>query len=228
MRSILLVSLLAAASLAHAHGGDGSVTANTAAISTSQTSAYAGNGGGLSISGAYNQQGAATSGAALGTGVGIGPLKSATTATAGGASSVGLSAAGNLSIGNASGSAAASGVSTSSIVDTSSGHTVTGGPSAIATGNAETITGTGAASGTNGLAISGGSSVASFDSGAAASQIKIGPLQTVDVASHALSGAATTPGVSIHLGTGTVQLQTEAAANAFGQAKVGTIASTSN
>lgn len=75
MRSLLALAALAFAASAFAHGGDGTTTANTAAISTSQTSAYAGNGGGLSISGAYNQQAAGTTGAALGTGVGIGPLK---------------------------------------------------------------------------------------------------------------------------------------------------------
>jgi len=218
--------ILAGAALAH--GSSQSLTPATAAISTSQVSSYAGNGGGLSISGAANQQSATTSGTTTGLGVGIGPLKAASVGITGNAATSGGAIAGNLSVGNASGSAQASGVSTASIVGTGEAHTVAGGPQANVTGNAEAIVGTSAASGTNGLAMTGGSAVSGFDAGASASQIKVGPFQQTDVASHGITSALTLPAAQVTLGTGTVQLQTEAAANAFGQAKVGSITSTSN
>lgn len=219
------LAAIAMAASAFAHDSTQSLTPATAAISTSQTSAYVGNGGGLSISGAANHASAGTSGATTGAAGNLGPLKFAGVEIGGAAASASLSAAGNLSVGNASGAASASGVGSSSIVGTGQAHTVANGPQANVTGNAETITGSTATSGTNGLAISGGASAATFNAGASASQIKAGPFQTVDVDSHAVNTAATTPGVSITLGTGTVQLQTEAASNAFGQARVGSVVS---
>lgn len=201
--------------------------AQTAAISTSQTSAFAGNGGGLSISGAMNHQSATTASTATGgsTSALFGTVKGASVGISGQAATSGISAAGNLSIGNASGAANASGVSTSSVAATREARTTASAPQATVTGNAETITGTAAASGTNGLAISSGASIAHFEASATATQIKLGPLQHTDVQSAATSAGLTLPGVSITVGTGTVQLQTEAAANAFGQAKVGTVVS---
>lgn len=213
--------------LALAHDSTQSLTPATAAISTSQTSAFAGTGGGLSISGAANQQTVTTGGAssgAAGTAL-LGTTKYANVAIEGTAATAGISAAGNLSIGNASGSAQAAGVSTASIVGTGQAHTVTGGPQANVTGNAESITGTGAASGTNGAAISSGAAVGSFNASAAATQIKVGPFQHTDVQSAATSSGVTLPGVSVAFGTGSVQIQTEAAANSFGQARVGSITS---
>lgn len=68
--------------------------------------------------------------------------------------------------------------------------------------------------------------MAGFDAAASATQIKVGPLQTVDVNSHALAGAVTTPSVQVQIGSATVSIQNEAAANAFGHAKVGDISST--
>lgn len=215
------------AGLALAHDSTQSLTPATAAISTSQTSAFAGTGGGISISGAANQQTATTGGTtngAAGSAL-LGTVKYANVGISGTAATAGLSGAGNMSVGNASGSAQASGVSTASIVGTGQAHTVTNGPTASVTGNAEAITGTQAASATNGLAVSGGAAIGTFDASANASQIKVGPFQHVDVQSAATSAGFTTPGVSITVGTGTVLLQTEAAANAFGQAHVGSIVS---
>lgn len=195
-------------------------------MSTTQASAYAGTGGGLSLSGAYNQQSAGVDGTKAGTAIGVGPLKSTSVGIVGGATTSGLSAAGNLSLGNASGSAQASGVSTASIVGSGNGHTVWNGPEVQVSGNAEAVTGTGASTGSNGLGVSGGAAVAGFDAAASATQIKVGPLQTVDVNSHALAGAVTTPSVQVQIGSATVSIQNEAAANAFGHAKVGDISST--
>lgn len=226
---IALAASLAAmfTGLALAHDSTQTLTPATAAISTSQTSAFAGSGGGLSISGAANQQTATTGGTSSGAAGSalFGTVKHASVGISGTAATAGLSGAGNVSIGNASGSAQASGVSTASIVGAGQAHTVTGGPLANVTGNAEAITGTQAASGTNGLAVSGGAAVGTFDASASASQIKAGPFQHVDVQSAATSAGFTTPGVSITVGTGSVLLQTEAAANAFGQARVGSITS---
>lgn len=215
------------AGLALAHDSTQSLTPTTAAVSTSQTSAFAGSGGGLSISGAANQQTATTTGTSSGSAGSalFNTVKYANVAVGGTAATAGLSAAGNVSVGNASGSAQASGVSTASIIGTGQAHTVHNGPTANVSGNAEAITGTQAASGSNGLAVSGGASVGTFDASASASQIKAGPFQHVDVQSAATSAGFTTPGVSITVGTGSVLLQTEAAANAFGQARVGSIVS---
>jgi hypothetical protein len=223
------LSVLALAAIfacgAYAHGSSQSLTPATAAISTSQTSAFAGNGGGVSISGAANHQTATTggtSGGSAGTAL-FGTTKYANVGVSGIAATSGLSAAGNLSIGNASGAASASGVGMASIVGSGEAHTVANGPQANVSGNAESITGTAAASGSNGLAISGGTSVAAFDAGASARQIKVGPVNHIDVSSHGISTGGTAPTVGVTLGTGTIQLQTEAAANAFGQARVGSI-----
>lgn len=224
-RSFSALVALALSSVVFAHGASESLTPATSAISRSETSAYAGNGGGLSISAAANKTTASTVGAASSLGVGIGPLKSASVEIGGAAASSSLSGAGNLSVGNASGGAVASGTGTSSIVGIGEAHTVTNGPKADVSGNAETITASVAKTGTNGLAISGGASASTFNAGASASQIKLGSFEQVSVDSHAVNTAVTTPGLSITLGTGTVQLQTEAASNAAGRAKVGSTVS---
>lgn len=220
-RLSILVAALALAGLAHAHGDSQVLTPVVSAISTSQTSAFAGTGGGMSISAATNHTTAGTTGAAIGSTLNGGnAVKGAAVEIGGTAASSSLSAAAQLSIGHASGAALGTGVGTSSIVGTGEAHTVSGGPQANVTGNAETISGSTAATGTNGLAISGGASLAGFNAGASASQIKVGPFNSVDTDTHAINTATTLPGVSFTMGTGTVQLQTEAAANAWAQAKV--------
>lgn len=229
-RTLYLASALSlVAFAAFAHDSTQSLTPATAAIGTSQTSAFAGTGGGLSISAATNRQTATTAGAQGGTAGSLGhAAKWADVGVSGTAATSGISAAGNLSVGNASGSAQAAGVSTASIVGAGEAHTVHGGPLSTVSGNAEAVTGTAAASGSNGLAVSGSAAVGTFDAQAHASQIKLGPLQHVDVGTSAVASAVTLPSVSLTLGSGTVSIQNEAAANAFGQAKVGATTSTSN
>ena len=225
-KALMALAAFAFASLAAAHDYTVGLTPSTAAISTTSASAYAGTGGGVSLSGAYNQQNAGVDGTKGGAAVGLGPLKSASVGVAGGATTSGLSAAGNLSVGNASGSAQATGLSQASIVGSGSAWTVNGGPQAVVNGNAEAVTGTSAASGSNGLGVSAGSAVGVFDAAASATQIKVGPFQTADVNSHAVASGVTTPSIQIQVGSGTVSIQNEAAANAFGQAKVGNLVST--
>lgn len=225
--SALFVAAAMGSGLALAHDSTQSLTPSTAAISTSQTSSFAGTQGGASLSHASNFQTATTGGAMAGAAGStlFGTTKYATVGIEGSAATAGQSVAGNLSIGNASGTAAASGVSTASIVGVGEAHTVSGGPLANVTGNAESITGTAATSGSNGLGVSSGAAVGSFQASASATQIKVGPFQSTDVQSAATSAGLTLPGVQITLGTGTVQLQNEAAANAFGQARVGSVVS---
>lgn len=209
-----------AAMQAHAHGGDGAVNGNVSSVSSASVSGYV-SGTGLSLQGAYNQGNASINGGAVGTGVGLGPLKAVTASTWGEAATTNTSLAGGLTLGNATGTHDAAGLSQASLAGQASGHTVANGPAAVATGNAETITGTQVTGNGTGLGAVVAGTKATFDAGGAATQVKVGPFNTIETDSHALGSAIGSVSMNFGLGGTSTLVDNQGAFNAFGQSKAG-------
>lgn len=226
--SLAAAALLGAASFsAMAHGGSGTVSGQEASsISTTSVSAFAGNGG-SSIQGAHASGSATINAGAMGTAVGVGPLKTGTTAVDGSVTTTSTSIGGGLVSGNATGTNAASNLSTGAIKADGNFHTVTNGPTGVVKGNAEGVSGTSVNGSGNSLGIVSGGTASNFASQASASQIKIGNFNTVKTDSTSVVGATAGKDFTFAAGNTVVNSDFQAAANAYGQAKVGAQTTTS-
>ena len=219
-KSLVALAALSIASLAFAHGGSGTVNPTAASISSSGASGYV-SGTGVSIQGAANQGTAAVNGAAVGTGVGIGPLKTAGAVVEGVAKTTNVSVAGGVTVGpTATGTHDAAGKSTASIVGSAEGHTVTNGPLANANGNVETVTATQVGGSGTGAGYAGAQMDGSFKATADASQIKIGNLNQITTNSSAIGGVIGSK-IEGSIGNTTTGINNQGAFNSFGQSRVG-------
>lgn len=228
MISLAVLAICAYAGAALAHGSDSSLTPSVGVQSSVSVSGYAGTGGGISLNHASNTVSAGVGGTNVGAAGALGPVRAGSVDISGTAATSSQSTAGNLSLGNASGSAAAAGVGQASIVGSGSFHTTANGPQGTVSGNVEAVTGTSVAAGTNQFGTVGGAAGGAFTASANATQFQLGPFNTANAGTAANVVVGTTPTVQYTVGGASVQIQNEAAGNAAGTAKVGTVASSTS